>query len=524
MKGRIKLKQLRRLPDSQSLLEMLRSGEQNGFCHVSMSIRLPDTEDTYLLETNWPADDGPTRFAKRRDGGTPIWTLSRSNPTSTTTLWSHLSNDVGLIETMISREFPEPEPEPEPIVEEPKEQAPLLTPQEELALKRAQATPTQVNFTGNLQEMDLSNLLQSLGICQINGRLQLSDKLEEVHVYFEDGNPTHAKRIIATATGDVSEEIGDKVMLEILTWNQGEFQFVHHLKSREKSIKKRMSALIMEGVALRDQFLFLKEQGLTDDAAPYRADPNLTEQGFEAKVAQGIPIDIRLQKWLYQQFDGARSIHQIAAANNLEKTHWVPALYNMVNCEVVAMHKLDRVEGNGAVVDEHLDIDKATVEKAGSDLVRQESGFMTYPLFLHFLDLECSRSRVTRIPFAVMVLEINHNSDGQLSPLSNTELCELARRIKTVIVDFDIAGHCQSLDFAILLPYRNKIAAEQIAYQIAKLASESILDPLNGSANLVMSFGIAGFPDDGDSSEKILSAALGAKRRARKTPEKILKA
>lgn len=521
-KGPIKLKPISSLPDASRLLEMLRSGEHNGFSQVSMSIRLPETEETFLVQVNWPVDDGPTRFAKRRDGGIPLWTFTRSDSTSTTTLWSHHSNDVGLIETMILQEFPEPEPEP--TVEEPKVEAPpALTPQEELALKRAQATPTQVNFTGNLQEMDLSNLLQSLAICQINGRLQLTDRLEEVHVYFEDGTPTHAMRTVSTATGESIEECGDKVMLEILTWNRGEFQFVHHLKSREKSIKKRMGALLMEGVALRDQFLFLKEQGLTDDAAPYRADPSLTEHGFEAKVAQGIPIDLRLQKWLYQQIDGTKTMNQIVAASNLEKTHWVPALYNLINCEVVAMHKLHQVE-ESAVCNELLDIDKSAVEKVGSELARQESGFLTYPLFLHFLMLECSRSSAIHTPFAVIVFEINHDDNGQLSPLSNTELRELISRIKTVIVNFDVAGHCQSLDFALLLPYRTKETAAQIAHQIANLASGSILDPLNGSSNLVMSFGIAGCPENGDSSEQILSAALDAKRRARKIEGNILSA
>lgn len=522
-KGPIKLTPLDKVPDAPKLLEMLRSGESNRFTQVSMSIRLPGMEETYLLQLNWPADDGPTRFAKRREGGTPIWTLSKSDSTSTTTVWSHQSGDVGLIETMITREFPEPEPEPEPIVEEPKEQAPPpLTPAEELAIKRAKATPTQVNFTGNLQEMDLSNLLQSLGICQINGRLQLSDRLEEVHVYFEDGNPTHAKRIVSTATGESTEESGDKVMLEILTWMRGEFQFVHHLKSREKTVKKRMSALLMEGVALRDQFLFLKEQGLTDDSAPYRVDPSLTEQGFEAKVAQGIPIDVRLQKWLYQQFDGVKPMHQIATANNIEKTHWVPALYNLINCEVVAMHKVVQTT-EAQVTNELLEIDQLAVEKVGSELVRQESGFMTYPLFLHFLTLECARSSLSHTPFAVVVFEINHNDNGQLSPLSNTELRELANRIKSIRASFDIAGHCQSLDFALLLPMRNKDTAEAMAHGIVKLATESILDQLNGSANLVMAFGIAGAPEDGDTCEKVLSAALDAKRRARKTESHILK-
>lgn len=522
-KGPIKLAPLSRLPDSPTLLEMLRSGESNRFSQVSMSIRLPGMEETYLLQLNWPADEGPTRFAKRREGGTPIWTLSRSDSSSTTTVWSHQSGDVGLIETMIMREFPEPEPEPEPIAEEPKEQAPPpLTPAEELAIKRAKSTPTQVNFTGNLQEMDLSNLLQSLGICQINGRLQLSDRLEEVHVYFEDGTPTHAKRIVSTATGESTEESGDKVMLEILTWNRGEFQFVHHLKSREKTIKKRMSALLMEGVALRDQYLFLKEQGLTEDSAPYRVDPSLTEHGFEERVAQGIPIDLRLQKYLYQQFDGVKPMQQIATANNMEKTHWVPALYNLVNCEVVAMHKVVQTTEH-AVANELLEIDQLAVEKVGSELVRQESGFMTYPLFLHFLTLECERSRLSHSPFSVIVFEINHIESGQLSPLSNTELRELADRIKTIKSSYDIQGHCQSLDFALLLPLRNKDEAEAMAHEIVKLATENILDQLNGSTNLVMAFGIAGAPQDGDSSRQILSAALDAKRRARKSESHVLK-
>jgi GGDEF domain-containing protein len=271
----------------------------------------------------------------------------------------------------------------------------------------------------------------------------------------------------------------------------------------------------MEGVTLRDQFSFLLSAGVDEDAQLMKVNAALTERQFEEKVANGAPIDMTLQKWLYQQLDGTKTIFQVASLHQLDKARWVPTLFNLISCDLIAINGQTRkVEAQTS--EENFSVDMQAVDKAGSDLARLESGFLSYPLFLYFLKLECARSLRTRSPLSLIVFEINHQNEGTLTPLSNSELRELATRIGEIKECYDMLGHCQTVDFALLAPTKDKQSATLLANEILNVASNSPLDPQSNLGPLLMACGIAGIPEDGVDLQTVLTAALDAKARARK--------
>ncbi len=51
-----------------------------------------------------------------------------------------------------------------------------------------------VNLSGELEDIDLFGVLQSVSICKMTGRLEIVEGMRQIEVYFEDGTPIHATK------------------------------------------------------------------------------------------------------------------------------------------------------------------------------------------------------------------------------------------------------------------------------------------------------------------------------------------
>jgi hypothetical protein len=92
-----------------------------------------------------------------------------------------------------------------------------------------------IMLAGDVAKVELANVIQSILICRMTGRLTVNNKLEFVHLYFEDGNFVHA---MLGNTMRAEVQVGDMVILDLLLWDSGEFNFQPTLTTRERTIKR----------------------------------------------------------------------------------------------------------------------------------------------------------------------------------------------------------------------------------------------------------------------------------------------
>jgi diguanylate cyclase (GGDEF)-like protein len=131
------------------------------------------------------------------------------------------------------------------------------------------------------------------------------------------------------------------------------------------------------------------------------------------------------------------------------------------------------------------------------------------------LQEEALRSARTKHPFAVVMLDVDHfksYNDSFGHPAGD----EVLRRVAIVLRDatrtIDCVGRYGGEEFALLLPETDAAGAREVAERIrARVAGEEHLE-----RPLTVSLGVAEFPSDGDSADKVLGAADAALYRAKR--------
>jgi len=133
------------------------------------------------------------------------------------------------------------------------------------------------------------------------------------------------------------------------------------------------------------------------------------------------------------------------------------------------------------------------------------TGLSNYRHLLDVLESEVQRSLRTGRPFAVLLLDLDglktiNDRYGHL--VGSRALCRLANILRVHCRAMDTAARYGGDEFAVVLPETTREAAEQVAQRIRKrLAADAELPVVS------VSMGTAVFPQDGDTIEKLLSAA-----------------
>ena len=96
-------------------------------------------------------------------------------------------------------------------------------------------------FTGNLAEMNLVDLIQTLELGQKSGIIRLNRKDEEGIVYIDKGN------VIDATIEDIEPE---RALTNMLTWLEGKFQVSLEPIEREHLIKKTNRDILLKGTQL----------------------------------------------------------------------------------------------------------------------------------------------------------------------------------------------------------------------------------------------------------------------------------
>jgi len=369
----------------------------------------------------------------------------------------------------------------------------------------------KATLEGDLTKMQAPNLLQSLNMAKMTGRLDVKDKNEEARVFFADGTAVHA---------EMKDTVGDDALIELVTWTAGEFRFWPDETTNQKTVKKRLDAMLMEGVTLLDQNQYLESAGLKMESCLVKRNAIISEQEFTARLQKGAPIGLQPQIDFYELIDNHSQFFDILAKRPMRKTEYVPILFNLISCGLIQVtDQQARSAGRG------LGIDEGTLQSVSKALIRQETGILTYPAFLYFLQQEYLRYEYFNFPFSIIVFSLGHRKGGVAGPVESLQILAVKRamqRISLVKRPIDMLGHYETFDHSLILPNSNAKAAAALAHRIVDVLREAPLSADMDPRGMVFAFGVAGVPEDGQELDKLLSVAKGARDMSKTTQRIVL--
>jgi CheY-like chemotaxis protein len=110
--------------------------------------------------------------------------------------------------------------------------------------KMAKTVPSDGVLRGNLSQMNVIDLVQSLEMGRKSGALKFTNDSESCEMYFSGGQVTHA------AYGDLN---GDAAVFKVLRWTSGNFELDFEGKTSEQTTSLNTQGLLMEGLRLLDE-------------------------------------------------------------------------------------------------------------------------------------------------------------------------------------------------------------------------------------------------------------------------------
>jgi DNA-binding response OmpR family regulator len=110
--------------------------------------------------------------------------------------------------------------------------------------KMAKAAPSDGVLRGNLSQMNVIDLVQSLEMGRKSCLLTMTNNADKCELYFNQGQVQHA------VYGSL---LGDEAVFKVLRWTDGNFQVNFDGKTTEQSTKLNTQGLLMEGLRLLDE-------------------------------------------------------------------------------------------------------------------------------------------------------------------------------------------------------------------------------------------------------------------------------
>src|SRR5579864_7431681 len=110
--------------------------------------------------------------------------------------------------------------------------------------KLAKTAPSDGVVRGNLSQMNVIDLMQSLEMGRKRCQLSLSNEGDKCEVLFAEGQVKHAT---------YGELVGDPAVFKVLRWTGGNFELNFEGKTDQETTKLNTQGLLMEGLRLLDE-------------------------------------------------------------------------------------------------------------------------------------------------------------------------------------------------------------------------------------------------------------------------------
>jgi CheY-like chemotaxis protein len=128
--------------------------------------------------------------------------------------------------------------------------------------KMAKTAPSDGVVRGNLSQMNVIDLMQSLEMGRKSCRISLSNEGENCEVFFVQGQVKHAT---------YGSLVGDEAVFKVLRWTGGNFQLDFEGKTDKETAQLNTQGLLMEGLRLLDESN--REGGDAEAAAASQPEP-----------------------------------------------------------------------------------------------------------------------------------------------------------------------------------------------------------------------------------------------------------
>jgi CheY-like chemotaxis protein len=110
--------------------------------------------------------------------------------------------------------------------------------------KLAKAAPSDGILRGNLSQMNVIDLVQSLEMGRKSCLLTMTNRDDKCEMYFTQGQVNHA------AYGST---IGDEAVFKVLRWTEGNFEINFDAKTSQQTTTLNTQGMLMEGLRLLDE-------------------------------------------------------------------------------------------------------------------------------------------------------------------------------------------------------------------------------------------------------------------------------
>ena len=110
--------------------------------------------------------------------------------------------------------------------------------------KMAKTAPSDGVVRGNLSQMNVIDLMQSLEMGRKSCKLTLSNESDRCEVFFVEGQVKHAT---------YGSLVGDPAVFKVLRWTGGNFQLDFEGKTDQQTTQLNTQGLLMEGLRLLDE-------------------------------------------------------------------------------------------------------------------------------------------------------------------------------------------------------------------------------------------------------------------------------
>ncbi|MBD3306146.1 response regulator [candidate division KSB3 bacterium] len=172
----------------------------------------------------------------------------------------------------------------------------------------------EMDLRGNLEQMHLAEIIQTLSMNQKSGGLKITRGSQVGKIGFEQGSIVHAS---------LDSYTGEEAIYRILAWDDGYFVFDSTDPPDTKTITASINGLLMDGLNQREEYLKYKKVLPSFDAVLTIPDPEKTK-GVKPTV-----------KKILSLIDGQRTIQQIIEVSPMNYVLATKIIYTLLKKDFI---------------------------------------------------------------------------------------------------------------------------------------------------------------------------------------------
>ncbi len=366
--------------------------------------------------------------------------------------------------------------------------------------------PTGQSRLGNLTEKPLTELLLHLNEEHFTGRVRLEREGQSAVMFLVDGLPVDASH---------GEARGNMALMELFLWQDGHFKITPSKVGSNRSVTWPLETIMQNKAHLTALVEDLESAGVFNTSSFKQTCPQLTQEQFLTALGDKTSINLDTLKLLYQQMDGRKTLADFESLNLFPKYILLRCLNYLMSRNLICISNKAPLKAKRALKEKK--IDAAAVRSVMMSLRNKDTGLLTAPAFLYFLEEEFFRSFRNRGSMSLLLVDLRQieatPAGLRINLVSRQTLADAALQIFNCKRQTDGAGHYEAQTIALYLPNTNLSGATTMAKKIQKVLAARPLAGMEGKMLVVMC-AIAGIPEDCTNLNNLLASADCALQKA----------